>query len=183
MAHSDVLPGAYGALFLWLEPSMLFALLLFEEFIDASVRRTVSTIVPAFLAWFFPGAQWFHHQLIPSSAPVPSVLDARSTMAIFQLVNCECCSLCIIFSWTRPSSRRLHAFGAPRIIGVSSCERGSSRQPKGPRTYHRRKSICHGCCRCKFTVSKNQVFTLSTFFVGLNPCRDDHTGNPVSIST
>ncbi|EIM88363.1 uncharacterized protein STEHIDRAFT_167669 [Stereum hirsutum FP-91666 SS1] len=64
----NVLPGAYGALFLWLEP--------------------VSTVAPAFLTWFFPGVRWFHHQLIPSSAPVPSILDARSTMAIFQLVNC-----------------------------------------------------------------------------------------------
>ncbi|KIJ59823.1 hypothetical protein HYDPIDRAFT_177691 [Hydnomerulius pinastri MD-312] len=61
------LPGLYQALFLYFEP--------------------VSTISPAFLAWFFPGAAWFHHELIPigtSSGP----LDARTTMAIWQLGNC-----------------------------------------------------------------------------------------------
>ncbi|KAF8139792.1 hypothetical protein EV363DRAFT_1444287 [Boletus edulis] len=61
------LPGLYQALFLYFEP--------------------LSTISPAFLAWFFPGAAWFHNQLIPTEAP-SKALDARTTMAIWQLGNC-----------------------------------------------------------------------------------------------
>ncbi|KAF9229805.1 hypothetical protein BS17DRAFT_771948 [Gyrodon lividus] len=61
------LPGFYQALFLYFEP--------------------LSTISPAFLAWFFPGAEWFHNELVPlSTASEP--LDARTTMAIWQLGNC-----------------------------------------------------------------------------------------------
>jgi len=64
------LPGFYKLLFLHLEP--------------------ISTISPAFLAWVFPGAAWFHHQLIPSSDPAPdiSTLEGRTKMAIWQLGNC-----------------------------------------------------------------------------------------------
>ncbi|KLO11304.1 hypothetical protein SCHPADRAFT_877189 [Schizopora paradoxa] len=64
------LPGFYKLLFLHLEP--------------------ISTISPAILAWVFPGAAWFHHQLIPSSEPVPDIssLDGRTKMAIWQLGNC-----------------------------------------------------------------------------------------------
>jgi len=61
------LPGFYQALFLYIEP--------------------LSTISPAFLAWFFPGPEWFHAQLIPASTS-PGVLDARTTMAVWQLGNC-----------------------------------------------------------------------------------------------
>lgn len=52
--------------------------------------HTVSTISPAVLAWFFPGASWFHHQLIPSSsaAPPAGFLDPRTVMAVWQLGNC-----------------------------------------------------------------------------------------------
>ncbi|KIJ45250.1 hypothetical protein M422DRAFT_251430 [Sphaerobolus stellatus SS14] len=62
------LPGFYKLLFLHLEP--------------------ISTISPAFLAWVFPGAAWFHSELIPSIDGGSKVLDARSTMAIWQLANC-----------------------------------------------------------------------------------------------
>ena len=49
-----------------------------------------STIMPAVMAWLVPGAAWFHHQLIPDGTPSPNVLtDARTTMAIWQLGNCE----------------------------------------------------------------------------------------------
>ncbi|KAF8554553.1 hypothetical protein OG21DRAFT_1412345 [Imleria badia] len=61
------LPGFYQALFLYFEP--------------------LSTISPAFLAWFFPGPEWFHAQLIPAGTPSVA-LDARTTMAIWQLGNC-----------------------------------------------------------------------------------------------
>lgn len=36
----------------------------------------------------YPGPAWFHYQLIPSDAPIPTSLDPRSTMAIWQLGNC-----------------------------------------------------------------------------------------------
>ncbi|KAN0101026.1 hypothetical protein V8E55_001010 [Tylopilus felleus] len=61
------LPGFYQTLFLYFEP--------------------LSTVSPAFLAWFFPGAEWFHAQLIPESTP-SGPQDARTTMAIWQLGNC-----------------------------------------------------------------------------------------------
>ena len=42
------------------------------------------------MAWLFPGAAWFHNQLIPDGTPVPAALsDARTTMAIWQLGNCS----------------------------------------------------------------------------------------------
>ncbi|KDQ54964.1 hypothetical protein JAAARDRAFT_160320 [Jaapia argillacea MUCL 33604] len=70
MSDFPALTGFYNLLFLHLEPA--------------------STILPAFMAWVFPGANWFHHQLIPSStSPVPSgFLEGRSVMAIWQLGNC-----------------------------------------------------------------------------------------------
>ena len=43
---------------------------------------------PAILAWFFPGAAWFHHELIPSKGPPLGSLDPRTIMAIWQLGNC-----------------------------------------------------------------------------------------------
>ncbi|KAA1466683.1 hypothetical protein DENSPDRAFT_831559 [Dentipellis sp. KUC8613] len=67
MSSFPALPGFYKLLFLYLEP--------------------ISTVAPAFLIWFFPGASWFHHELIPSSSAAPA-LDARTTMAIWQLGNC-----------------------------------------------------------------------------------------------
>ncbi|KAJ7139468.1 hypothetical protein C8R44DRAFT_604896 [Mycena epipterygia] len=63
------LNGFYQLLFLYIEP--------------------ISTMFPALMAWIFPGAAWFHHQLIPSSAPVPSTpLEARTHMMVWQLGNC-----------------------------------------------------------------------------------------------
>ncbi|KAG1809935.1 uncharacterized protein HD556DRAFT_1316715 [Suillus plorans] len=62
------LPGFYRTLFLYIEP--------------------VSTVSPAILAWFFPGASWFHHELIPTTTAASGPLDARTTMAIWQLGNC-----------------------------------------------------------------------------------------------
>ncbi|KAI0320211.1 hypothetical protein OF83DRAFT_1105992 [Amylostereum chailletii] len=68
MSQFEALPHYYNLLFLYLEPA--------------------STIIPVFMTWFLPGAIWFHHELIPSSSSPPSSLDARSTMAIWQLGNC-----------------------------------------------------------------------------------------------
>ncbi|KAG9310303.1 hypothetical protein JVU11DRAFT_9423 [Chiua virens] len=60
------LPGFYQAFFLYFEP--------------------LSTMAPVFLIWFFPGAGWFHSELIPG--PSSGTLDARTTMATWQLGNC-----------------------------------------------------------------------------------------------
>jgi len=70
MTDFPALPGFYKALFLYLEP--------------------ISTISPAFMAWVFPGAQWFYGELIPFSAsPLPhGIFQSRSSMAICQLANC-----------------------------------------------------------------------------------------------
>ncbi|KAJ7789478.1 hypothetical protein B0H14DRAFT_2944526 [Mycena olivaceomarginata] len=69
MTNFPALQGFYQLLFLYLEP--------------------ISTILPALMSWTFPGAEWFHHQLIPSSAPVPTApLDPRTHMMVWQLGNC-----------------------------------------------------------------------------------------------
>ncbi|KAJ6569558.1 hypothetical protein B0H19DRAFT_1135995 [Mycena capillaripes] len=69
MTNFPALSGFYQLLFLYIEP--------------------ISTIFPALMSWTFPGAEWFHHQLIPSSAPVPTgPLDARTHMMVWQLGNC-----------------------------------------------------------------------------------------------
>ncbi|KIM84748.1 hypothetical protein PILCRDRAFT_96812 [Piloderma croceum F 1598] len=69
MAESDfmALPGFYKALFLYIEP--------------------ISTISPALMVWIYPGAKWFYHELIPSSASALP-LEPKSSMAILQLTNC-----------------------------------------------------------------------------------------------
>ncbi|KIJ21353.1 hypothetical protein PAXINDRAFT_5523 [Paxillus involutus ATCC 200175] len=61
------LPGIYQALFLHIEPLV--------------------TIASVFLAWFFPGAEWFYNELVPG-VDTSGPLDARTTMAIWQLGNC-----------------------------------------------------------------------------------------------
>ncbi|KAJ7451153.1 hypothetical protein FB451DRAFT_1284865 [Mycena latifolia] len=69
MSDFPALSGFYQLLFLYLEP--------------------ISTMFPALMAWIFPGAEWFHHQLIPSSTPVPSSpLEPRTLMMVWQLGNC-----------------------------------------------------------------------------------------------
>jgi len=70
MADFPALPGFYQLMYLYIEP--------------------ISTVLPAILAWTYPGATWFHHELVPSNSPaLPSgFLDARTTMAIWQLGNC-----------------------------------------------------------------------------------------------
>jgi len=46
-------------------------------------------MLPALMAWIAPGAAWFHHQLIPSSEPVPTTpLEPRTHMMVWQLGNC-----------------------------------------------------------------------------------------------
>ncbi|KAK7468438.1 hypothetical protein VKT23_002951 [Stygiomarasmius scandens] len=68
MSDFPALPGFYKLLFLYLEP--------------------VSTISPALLIWFWPGARWFHHELVPSAVPSSGPLDARTTLAVWQLGGC-----------------------------------------------------------------------------------------------
>ena len=88
MIPFPALPGFYRLLFLHLEPSEKNTQDN-SEFSSSSDFLLVSTISPAFISWFFPGAAWFHHQLIPTSTPVPSEpLDPRTKMAMWQLGNC-----------------------------------------------------------------------------------------------
>ncbi|KAI0282387.1 hypothetical protein BGY98DRAFT_1094421 [Russula aff. rugulosa BPL654] len=68
MSDFPALPGAYKTLFLYIEPA--------------------TTILPAFLIWFTPGAAWFHHGLIPDPHGSFASVDARTRMAIWQLGNC-----------------------------------------------------------------------------------------------
>ncbi|KAI0771040.1 hypothetical protein BD413DRAFT_554724 [Trametes elegans] len=69
ISEFPALPGFYQLLFLHIEP--------------------ISTVMPAVMAWSFPGAAWFHHELIPDGTPVPAALsNPRTTMAIWQLGNC-----------------------------------------------------------------------------------------------
>ncbi|KAI0077420.1 hypothetical protein K474DRAFT_1661670 [Panus rudis PR-1116 ss-1] len=70
MTEFAALSGFYRLLFLYLEP--------------------LSTTIPALMIWLYPGATWFHNQLIPDGTPVPPAgfLDQRSVMAVWQLGNC-----------------------------------------------------------------------------------------------
>ncbi|THU89452.1 hypothetical protein K435DRAFT_781618 [Dendrothele bispora CBS 962.96] len=45
---------------------------------------------PALLIWFWPGASWFHHGLVPSSSVAPPLnsLDPRTILAVWQLGGC-----------------------------------------------------------------------------------------------
>lgn len=47
----------------------------------------ISTIIPAFIIWLYPGAAWFHGELVPGPKASTS-LDPRSLMAIWQLSSC-----------------------------------------------------------------------------------------------
>ncbi|KAH8101429.1 hypothetical protein BXZ70DRAFT_1007263 [Cristinia sonorae] len=70
MSEYPALTGFYNLLFLYLEP--------------------LSTTIPAVMIWTYPGASWFHHQLVPDPSPAPpsGFMDPRSLMAIWQLGNC-----------------------------------------------------------------------------------------------
>ncbi|KAI0689687.1 hypothetical protein C8T65DRAFT_700192 [Cerioporus squamosus] len=68
LSDFPALPGFYQLLFLHIEP--------------------ISTVMPAIMAWWQPGAAWFHHELIPDGTAPAVSLDARTTMAIWQLGNC-----------------------------------------------------------------------------------------------
>ena len=82
------LPGIYRVLFLYLEPSKPRYL---PAFNGLNIALTVSTMIaPVIMVWLFPGASWFHHQLIPSAIPVPTAsLEPRTLMLLRQLTNCR----------------------------------------------------------------------------------------------
>ena len=89
MSDFLALPGAYKALFLYIEPGIIYPCILFSAFIDRTQSNVVvTTILPAFLIWFTPGAAWFHHGLIPDPHESFSSVDARTRMAVWQLGNC-----------------------------------------------------------------------------------------------
>lgn len=94
MSDFPALPGFYKMLFLYIEPG---------ESSDACLVRvpdehvaSVITILPAPLAWFFPGAAWFYHELVPDVSPVlhSSSMDIRGLMAVWQLANCTKLNIC-----------------------------------------------------------------------------------------
>ncbi|ESK98116.1 hypothetical protein Moror_362 [Moniliophthora roreri MCA 2997] len=70
MSDFPALTGFYKLLFLYLEPA--------------------STMIPGLIILFYPGATWFHHQLIPSKTePLHfGLLDDKTTMALWQLGSC-----------------------------------------------------------------------------------------------
>ncbi|KIP04445.1 hypothetical protein PHLGIDRAFT_109567 [Phlebiopsis gigantea 11061_1 CR5-6] len=70
MAAFPALTGFYLVLFLYVEPFL--------------------TALPCLLVWTFPGAAWFHHELIPDGTAPPSsrLEDPRTHMSILQLGNC-----------------------------------------------------------------------------------------------
>ncbi|GJE94183.1 hypothetical protein PsYK624_103510 [Phanerochaete sordida] len=70
MADFPALTGFYRGLFLYVEPFL--------------------TALPCVLIWTFPGAAWFHHELIPDGTPQPAaqLQDARTYMTVLQLGNC-----------------------------------------------------------------------------------------------
>lgn len=83
------LPGLYQVLFLYLEPCKKISS---ER--KRCLKWLVSTILPALLAWTYPGAGWFHQQLIPLGLQDDlEPLDLRTTMAIWQLGNCTVASV------------------------------------------------------------------------------------------
>lgn len=61
------------------------------------------------MAWVFPGAEWFHHELIPSkdSALPAGFLDPRTSMAIWQLGNCPSYSFVLTHVTDTKDPRRL----------------------------------------------------------------------------
>lgn len=74
----------------------------------------VSTVLPALMAWIYPGTAWFHHQLIPSTYPPPKSLDPRSTMLVSQLGNC-------LFSSCRPKAGAVLNLSPFRLFSFGSC--------------------------------------------------------------
>ncbi|CAL1697048.1 unnamed protein product [Somion occarium] len=69
MTDYPAVTGFYRLLFLYLEP--------------------FSTVLPAVIIWGVPGAAWFHHELVPDGTPPSEAfMDARTTMAVWQLGNC-----------------------------------------------------------------------------------------------
>jgi hypothetical protein len=92
MSDFPVLPGAYKALFLYIEPGII-QIFNFPPLLLTRLGVVVTTILPAFLIWFTPGAAWFHHGLIPDPLGSFAGVDARTRMAIWQLGNCAFYSL------------------------------------------------------------------------------------------
>jgi hypothetical protein len=94
MSNFPALPGAYKALFLYIEPGTVSSThIYYSPLLLTRFNVVVTTILPAFLIWFTPGAAWFHHGLIPDPHESFASIDARTRMAIWQLGNCAFLSL------------------------------------------------------------------------------------------
>ncbi len=94
MAGKDSFPaltGFYRWLFLYIEPSACSYVLEQQASLTTifTPRVIVLTMLPCFFIWTFPGAAWFHHELIPDGTASPAkALEARTEMSILQLGNC-----------------------------------------------------------------------------------------------
>ncbi|KII86495.1 hypothetical protein PLICRDRAFT_44089 [Plicaturopsis crispa FD-325 SS-3] len=102
MGDFPALPGFYKTFYLHIEP--------------------VSTLAPALLVFLFPGAGWFHSQLVPDASSTPKApLDDRTTMAVWQLANCYML-LCLISSFVFRAVRDAlpnNPVAQERILGAS----------------------------------------------------------------
>ena len=96
MSDFPALPGAYKALFLYIEPGIIY--LYHIHFLQLTRLVAVSTALPAILIWLKPGAAWFHHELIPAPDESFTSIDARTRLAVWQLGNCALCSLSFFLS-------------------------------------------------------------------------------------
>lgn len=118
---------------------------------DQRNPKLASTALPALMAWLFPGAAWFHHELIPDGSPVPTALDPRTTMAIWQLGNCNAPS-CLFGleerKLTRDPPHRLPAARDDIHVRVPRCARRAPGQPCRAGAHHGRELPCaraRGC--------------------------------------
>jgi hypothetical protein len=93
MSDFPALPGAYKALFLYIEPGIIYPQY-FSALLLIRLNVVAITILPAILIWFTPGTAWFHHELIPDQHGSFAGVDTRTRMAIWQLGNCTFRSLC-----------------------------------------------------------------------------------------
>ena len=52
------------------------------------VLPLAAVLMSVLMIWIYPGASWFHQQLVPSIPSTNVNLETRTLMAIWQLSNC-----------------------------------------------------------------------------------------------
>ena len=122
-----------------------------------------STVLPAVLIWFTPGAAWFHHELIPSPFLSPNTLEARTRMAIWQLGNCMFVGpmLTPFLNILTFEHCRLSASGDAVVICIPRNKRCATRQSCWPGTHPRGESASNGDSRCEFHSSYDPSYSNS----------------------